>query len=410
VSAAPAPEPAPSAESPRSAEEGPRVEETFLAFARALRAGGVQADPQRVQGFLEAGAHLDVLCARDVYWAGRHTLCSTARDIARYDACFAFFFGPMPTVRTEAPAPVTVVRPAMWQPERPPAGPEEQEAPADSAASASEIEVLRSRDIAHLDAEERAEVARLLALISTRRPMRRTRRSAPARRGRIDLGRTLRGVARTDGEPLRLHRRARTVRPRPVVMLVDISGSMSPYADALLRLAHAIVRGHPRHTEVFSVGTRLTRLTRELRHADPETAMAAAGAAIPDWSGGTRLGAELNAFLDRHGQRGMARGALAVIASDGWERGDAALLGTQMARLGRLTRRVVWANPHRGKPGYEPLTAGMTAALPHIDDFVAGHSLAALERLAEAIISGGEHRIAGGEHRIAGDTKGGSRA
>ncbi|NEA23138.1 vWA domain-containing protein, partial [Actinomadura bangladeshensis] len=163
------------------------------------------------------------------------------------------------------------------------------------------------------------------------------------------------------------------------------SGSMSPYADALLRFAHAAARSGGRDVEVFSAGTRLTRLTRELRHRDPDAAMAAATAAIPDWSGGTRLGEELKEFLDRFGQRGLARGAIVVIASDGWERGDAALLGEQMARLHRLAHRVVWANPHKARPGYEPLTAGMAAALPHVDDFTSGHSLAALEELARIV-------------------------
>jgi uncharacterized protein with von Willebrand factor type A (vWA) domain len=153
----------------------------------------------------------------------------------------------------------------------------------------------------------------------------------------------------------------------------------------LLRFAHAAVRSAPRTTEVFSAGTRLTRVTRELRRREPDAAMAAVSAAIPDWSGGTRLGEELKEFLDRFGQRGMARGAVVVIASDGWERGDATLLGEQMARLRRLAYRVVWSNPHKARPGYEPLTGGMLAALPFVDHFVAGHSFAALEELAGVI-------------------------
>jgi uncharacterized protein len=170
-----------------------------------------------------------------------------------------------------------------------------------------------------------------------------------------------------------------------VVLIVDVSGSMSPYADVLLRFAHAAVRSAPRSTEVFSAGTRLTRVTRELRHREPDAAMTAVSEAIPDWSGGTRLGEELKEFLDHFGQRGMARGAIVVIASDGWERGDTTLLGEQMERLHRLAHRVVWSNPHKAQPGYEPLTGGMLAALPYVDDFVAGHSLAALEELAGVI-------------------------
>jgi uncharacterized protein with von Willebrand factor type A (vWA) domain len=160
---------------------------------------------------------------------------------------------------------------------------------------------------------------------------------------------------------------------------------MAPYADVLLRFAHAAVRVAPASTEAFTVGTRLTRVTRQLRLRDPELALRAAGAAVPDWSGGTRLGEALRAFLDRWGQRGTARGAVVVIASDGWERGDAALLGEQMARLARLAHTVVWVNPHKGKSGFAPLTAGMMAALPHLDDLVSGHSFDALRNVAEVI-------------------------
>jgi uncharacterized protein with von Willebrand factor type A (vWA) domain len=160
---------------------------------------------------------------------------------------------------------------------------------------------------------------------------------------------------------------------------------MSPYADVLLRFAHAAVRVSPTATEAFTIGTRLTRITRQLRQRDAEDALAAASRAIPDWSGGTRIGESLQAFLDLWGQRGTARRAVVVIASDGWERGDATLLGEQMARLARLAHHVVWVNPHRGKAGFAPVTAGMSAALPHVDELVAGHTLDALHNLAEVI-------------------------
>jgi hypothetical protein len=160
---------------------------------------------------------------------------------------------------------------------------------------------------------------------------------------------------------------------------------MAPYAAALLRFAHAAARGRSTITEVFTIGTRLTRVTAELDQRDADAALAAAARAVPDWSGGTRLGILLKEFLDRWGQRGMARGAVVVILSDGWERGDPALLGEQMARLGRLAHRVVWANPRKGRAGYAPIAGGMAAALPHVDDFVEGHSLVALERLAATV-------------------------
>jgi uncharacterized protein with von Willebrand factor type A (vWA) domain len=190
---------------------------------------------------------------------------------------------------------------------------------------------------------------------------------------------------RSGGEVTRLMHRRPQPRPRRVVLLIDVSGSMSPYADALLRFAHAAVRARPAATEVFTIGTRLTRVTRELRLRDPDKALAASAAAIPDWSGGTRLGEVLKAFLDRWGQRGTARGAVIVVCSDGWERGGTELLAEQMTRLRRLAHAVVWVNPHKGRVGYEPLTGGMQAALPSIDHFVSGHSMAAFEELTGVI-------------------------
>jgi uncharacterized protein with von Willebrand factor type A (vWA) domain len=160
---------------------------------------------------------------------------------------------------------------------------------------------------------------------------------------------------------------------------------MAPYADALMRFGHVVVRRMPTSVEVFTLGTRLTRITRELRHRDPEHAMRAAGRAIPDWSGGTRLGDAVRAFIDRWGQRGVARQAVVVVFSDGWERGETTLLGEQLARLRRLAYRLIWVNPHVGKDGYAPVQGGIVAALPHLDRLLAGHSLATLERLLEVM-------------------------
>jgi uncharacterized protein len=358
------------------------VVETLTGFARTLRAAGVGADPERVQAMIGAVGHLDVLDPSDVYWAGRLTLCADPADLPRYDRCFAAYFtGGTATVRRAAPPRVTVVRHTAT----PDTAAGEEQTGDVSVATASQAEILRMRDVARLTAAERAEVHRLLALLDDVSARRRSRRFAPRHRGRLDPHRTVRSILRRGGEISGLHHRAHRTRPRRVVLIVDVSGSMSPYADVLLRFAHAAVRSAPRTTEVFSAGTRLTRVTRELRHREPDAAMTAVSAAIPDWSGGTRLGEELKEFLDRYGQRGMARGAVVVIASDGWERGDAGLLGEQMARLHRLAHRVVWSNPHKAQPGYEPLTGGMLAALPYVDEFVAGHSLAALEELAGVI-------------------------
>jgi uncharacterized protein with von Willebrand factor type A (vWA) domain len=186
------------------------------------------------------------------------------------------------------------------------------------------------------------------------------------------------------GEPVRPRHHRKTTRPRRIVLLLDVSGSMSPYADALLRFAHVVARKSP-DTEVFSLGTRMTRLSRALRARDPEVALAAAGRAVPDWAGGTRLGETLRAFLDRWGRRGVARGAVVVIFSDGWERGDPMLLADQMVALRRLAHAVLWVNPHAGGEGYLPVQSGIAAALPFIDRLLAGHSLATLQNLLDEI-------------------------
>ncbi|RMI34540.1 VWA domain-containing protein [Actinomadura harenae] len=336
---------------------------------------------------LAALDHLDVLDPRDVYWAGRLTLCADPEDLPRYDRCFAAYFSGRTAVPGPRQAPPPVVRSVRVAPPvpDPPSGGDAESGDV-RVTSASGAEVLRHRDVSRLGPEERAEINRLIALLAASAEPRRSRRLVPASAGRLDPGRTVREALRRGGEPVVLRRRGPRTRPRRLVLLVDVSGSMTPYADALLRFAHAAVRASgARRVEVFSVGTRLTRLTRELGARDPDAALRAVAAAIPDWSGGTRLGAELKEFLDRFGQRGTARGAVVVIASDGWERGDAALLGEQMARLARLAHRVVWANPHKARPGYAPLTAGMAAALPHLSAFTSGHSLAALEDLARLI-------------------------
>ena len=356
-----------------------------LGFARTLRHAGVPAGPDRVQAMLIALSHLDVLDPTDTYWAGRLTLCGDPADLDRYDAAFAAYFGGRDLPLARRPAQAVRLRPASIAVDVPAGeGTEMPDAP-HVVAQASRQEVLRHRDVTKLSATERDEVRRLLNLLSPRVGGRRTRRYGPAQRGPVDLERTVRRMLHQGGEPSRLARRARRRKPRKLVLLVDVSGSMEPYSDALLRFSHAAVRAAPVRVEVFTLGTRLTRITRELRKRDPDVALAAASGAIPDWSGGTRLGDSMKAFLDLWGQRGVARGAIVVLFSDGWERGDPTLLGDQMTRLARLSHSVVWVNPHKGKDGYSPVTGGMIAALPHIDHLVAGHSLAALERLAEVI-------------------------
>ncbi|MEV5409087.1 VWA domain-containing protein [Thermopolyspora sp. NPDC052614] len=353
-----------------------RLLAVMTGFARTLRAAGVAADRERTQNLIEALAQVDVTRPMDVYWAGRFTLCSGPDDFPRYDRCFAAYFNGERAVPGPSRTIVTVTRHLAALDDD---GDGEESGGDATPMSASRIEVLRQRDVARMTAAERDEVHRMLALLEPERRQRVSRRFTPAHRGRLDNRRTIRETLRRGGETARLRYRTHRTRPRRVVLLVDVSGSMSPYADTLLRFAHALVRREPRATQVFTVGTRLTRVTDELRHRDPGTAMREVSAAIPDWSGGTRLGDELKEFLATGSH---ARGAIVVIASDGWERGDPSLLGRQMARLSRLAARVVWVNPHKGNAGYEPLTGGIRAALPYVDDFVAGHSLAAFEDLA----------------------------
>jgi uncharacterized protein len=360
----------------------------LTAFTRLLRHAGVPVTPDRTATYLRALREVDLASEVATYWAGRLTLCADPDDIARYDQAFHAWFSSDPRDqrmgRPTAPTPRTATIAALSAPEDRGAGSDDGDVPELRVAASGE-EVLRDRDIAELTIGEREHLRRMLALLRPDPPRRRARRRGPARRGEADARRTLRATLRHAGEIPGLARRERHVRPRRVVLLLDVSGSMAPYADALLRFAHVLTRRTPQAVETFTLGTRLTRVTRELRQRDPERALRDAGNAIPDWSGGTRLGEVLRAFLDRWGRRGVARRAVVVVFSDGWERGGTVLLGEQMGRLARLAHAVVWVNPHAGKRGYEPVQGGIAAALPHVDRLLAGHSLATLQELTEVL-------------------------
>ena len=251
--------------------------------------------------------------------------------------------------------------------------------------AASDEERLRGKRFDALEPGELAQLYRLMARLEVATPLRRTRRAERGRRGeRIDLRRTLRGSLHTGGDPIRLARRRRRVVRRRIVLLCDISGSMEPYARAYLQFLTCAAGAGP-NAEAFAFATRLTRLTRALHSRSPERAIQRAAATAPDWSSGTRIGDALRTFNDRHGRRGMARGAVVVILSDGWERGDPALVGREMQRLRRLAYRIVWVNPRVSAAGFSPRAGGMAAALPHVDALVSGHSLEALGEVADAI-------------------------
>jgi hypothetical protein len=322
--------------------------------------------------------------------------------VARYDVAFAAYF------RDERPRIAAVgqpggvlkligVQPAADQSLQP--GEALQTNP--MASRASEQELLRQKDFSTLTTAERNEVRRMLARLDPVGPTRRSVRLRPAARGVLDARRTVRAMLRHGGECDELLTRRHSRRPRRIVMLIDVSGSMEPYADAHLRFAHVVCRRRPA-VEIFTIGTRLTRVTRAMQARDPDIAMREVAAAVPDWSGGTRLGELVKAFLDRWGQRGAARGAVVVVASDGWERGDASLLGAQMERLRRLAHTVVWVSPHAGHDGFAPTTAGLVAVLPHVDALVAGHSVAAFAEVARHLEQQGVSAARPGGRRRAG--------
>lgn len=355
--------------------------ETLLGFALALRAAGLTITADRELTYLSCVAAVGLDDQRGTYLAGRSALCGSPADLERYDLVYDAWFGLEETSgRSADQAALPVMMADLFGSDR--ADGADDGDPV--AAQATPIERLRHRDVADLSPIDKAELHRLFARLRPRAPRRSARRYASARRGRVDANATLRATLRRMGEPAPVRWRRRISRPRRVVLLIDVSGSMNSYADALLRLAHLWVRGGT-PVEVFTLGTRLTHVTRTLAQRDPDRALVRTGHAIPDWSGGTRLAQGLKVFLDRWGRRGMARGAVVVVMSDGWERDHPELLGEQMRRLRAVAHRVVWANPHRGHEGYAPVQSGIVASLPHIDDFVAGHSFAAFEDLIEVV-------------------------
>jgi uncharacterized protein len=361
------------------------ADELVVAFAQRLRRAGLDVPTGTVVTFTRAVDAVGFGSRRAVYWAGRATLVRRPEDVGVYDETFAAFWGHDDATPPAPPPDIHEITVQLDAP-LPDAAPPSAEIGPTLTVRYSPLDVLRDKDFAAYSGDELHEARRLMADLRLAGALRRSRRLRPARasRGRPDLRRTVRRALRSGGEPLSRAFVAPSQRPRRIVLLFDVSGSMDPYGRALLRFVHAAVAGRVR-VEAFALGTRLTRLTRELTTRDPDAALANAARAVNDWSGGTRLGDGLRAFNDRWGARGMARGAIVVILSDGWDRGDPDVLSEQMARLQRVAHRIVWVNPLKASPGYAPLAQGMAAALPYVDDFVAGHSLAALEQLVEVL-------------------------
>jgi uncharacterized protein len=323
----------------------------------------------------------------DVYWTLRTTLVSRAEDLESFDRAFAAWF-----LRSPSPPVYRGVQP----PERR-SGASQQTARTDSAAGDrdadeptavgwSSHEVLRRKDFASMTPEEFAQAARAIREVAAARPVRRSRRLRPHARGRsLDLRRLARRSLARGGDPIEQTFRRRVDVPRKLIVLCDVSGSMEAYTRALLLFLHAVVGSGPR-VEVFAFGTRIIRLTDDFRTRDPERALAAAAKRVVDWASGTRIGASLKTFNDVWGRQALTRGAVVVIVSDGWERQDPALVAREMARLQRATYGIVWVNPLKGSPEYQPLAGGMQAALPFVDRFMAGHNLASLEELAAVLV------------------------
>jgi uncharacterized protein with von Willebrand factor type A (vWA) domain len=367
------------------------------AFGRRLHDAGVPVEPERASRFAAALRLVRPVARRRLYWTARAVFVSDPTQVRIFDPVFAEVFG----TAGAAGADVVVIEDAHRAPggqadERPvsdlPRGAHSREEDAWSAGATP----APSRGAGD-PAEEELPVGVLASDEEVIRTKRRTRRAERRRRGEtVDMRRTLRGSLRTGGDPIRLARRRRRVVPRRLVLLCDISGSMEPYARAYLQFLTCAAGGGDRRTrsEAFVFATRLTRLTRALHSRNPERAIQRAAATAPDWSSGTRIGDALKTFNDRHGRRGMARGAVVVILSDGWERGDPALVGREMERLSRLAYRIIWVNPRAAAKGFAPRAGGMAAALPHCDALVSGHSLEALDEVVDAI---GARRADAGE-------------
>jgi uncharacterized protein len=375
----------------------------LVAFGRSLRGRGLPVGTGRILTFCRSVAALGLADRDTLYWAGRASMVARREDLDVYERTFDEWYRSLGageaglTIELSLPSEADLAREpdelemraertaASWEHLAEGDG---QPEPGDESAIrivASAVEVLREKSFGDLSAEERSRVARMIRELSLRIPRERTRRTRPATKGTsLDLRRTLRRSLRTQGEPFDRVRRSRRVRVRPLLLLLDVSGSMSPYSRALLQFGFAAMAAG-RRVEVFCFGTRLTRVTRLLRDKDPDRALHAIAGIVADWEGGTRIGESIKVLLDGWSQRAALRGAVVVLCSDGLERGDPELLRAQMTRLGRLAHKIVWVNPLKGSPRYEPLARGMAAALPSVDVFLSGHNLESLSELSRAL-------------------------
>jgi uncharacterized protein with von Willebrand factor type A (vWA) domain len=363
----------------------------IVTFGRVLREVGVEVGPGRVADALRGLDSVELARQDDVYWTLRQTLVSRREDLESFDIAFASWF----LAAAVAPPKRRLAEPPHGERRKggePGPGPELDGGVTESGGWSAE-ELLRTKDFGAMTPQELERAKKLIKAIAVARPRRRTRRLRPDSKGSVlDVRGLVRASLSTGGDPVQRAFRSRAEAPRKLVLILDVSGSMDAYARALLLYMHA-ARGTGRRVEAFAFGTRLTRLTPELGSRDPETAFAAAAARVTDWSGGTRIGESLKAYNDEWGRRALSQGAVVVILSDGCERGDTHLVGREMERLARQAFAVVWVNPLKGHPQYEPHAAGMRAALPHVDRFLSGHDVASLEALG-TVLGGIERRHA----------------
>lgn len=365
---------------------------TCVGFADTLRRNGVPTSPEQTTAFYAALHGLGRVRLRDLYWAGRVVLVGERRHFPAYDAAFREFFlaqgdGDRVAIPVSTPAPrpeVDSPDPTAGTPSAQPAAPDDDRID-DARLTPSDVQVLKAKSFAAMDPADRRRAAAMIRRLDADIPRRRSRRTEPASHGRrFDARRSLRAALRADGEPVQLARRRHPDRDRNVTIIVDVSGSMAPYALALLRFAHALRHaGHP--VDVFTAGIRLTRVTDALHRHSPDAALRQIARTVGDWDGGTRLGTSMRSLVDHYGGHRSLRGAVVIVCSDGLDRDDPVLLGDAMGELRRIAHRVVWLNPLKGDARYRPLQRAMAAALPHLDVFLPGHNLASLDELCAAL-------------------------
>ena len=378
----------------------------LILFGRLLRGLGLDVNPGRVMDVAHALAFVEIGRKSDFYHTLRSLLVHRHEDIPLFDQAFNFFWRKPeegweiklpPLEQKFKPKKPLVTPPPLREPKTPEGEPPpaEQEQPLpilEITLTYSADEIARNKDFSEMTGEEIAAVRQLMATLIWKLGQRRTRRRRPGRGRFLDLRRTVRKNLRYGGEILEWAKREPKFKPRPIVVIADISGSMERYTRLLLHFIYGLTMGLAQPVESFVFSTRLTRITRQLQHKDIDQALREVGHHVSDWSGGTRIGEALKVFNFDWGRRVLGRGAIVLLISDGWDRGDIDLLKKEMARLQRNCHRLIWLNPLLGSPDYEPLTRGMQAALPHIDDFLPVHNLASLEDLAEHMAELGERR------------------